>query len=543
MKELSNVLVGFFREHPWLVSVNLAFSLLVPIQDVVLPHFYGKIVGRIESKRALVFPFVVALVLLVVVQVGFSLGDWHDGIVGPKMQAYVRKAMINKVFETLENNNTEISMGDMMSRIVKLPEHIVDWFDKIKNYMVPYGITYMITIMYFMYYDLLLGSALLVLTGAFFYGVMLAPWRYMKRASLKDDALNTLHEEIDDTLRNITSVFGKGQAQQELDRLEQYEKLYTDANMQIVGSAVKTRLLALSTLVLFLMVFVIRFTSNRGRVKTSIFVSMFIMLLYVLSSMTQLADFVREMILDAGVLASFESFFAFKGGHATAGESTGPDRNNGIYIENLSFRYPNTKEPVIRGLSLYIRRGERVAIVGDIGSGKSTLLRILMRFQEPSSGRIYINGLPYNSIPVKELRRRIGYIPQQPVLFNRSIIDNILYGNERVPRSYVEALILRLGLDREFANLNRGLDTRVGKNGSNISGGQRQLVWCLRVLLNNPEIVLLDEPTASLDEKTKTVMKGLFDMFMTNRTVLMVTHDKTLVDYASRIVNVSVSRS
>lgn len=539
MKYLTSVLTEFFKKHPWLVSINLAFSLFIPIQDIVLPHIYGKIISNIEGGKKILPLFVTAVVLMIVIQLSFCVADWHDTLLGPQLQGYIRKSMMNKIFEKLETNNADILVGDMMSRIIKLPDHIVTWFDKVKNYIIPYTITYVIAVAYFMYYDLYLGTGLLVLTGVFFYAVLMAPWRYMKKSIVKDESLNVLHEEIDDVLRNITSVFGKGQNREELDRINRFEKAYIDANMNIMMSAIKTRVITLVILVMFMVVFVIRFTTNKNkRLTTAVFVSMFIMLLYILSSMAVLVDQVREMILDAGILASFEGFFGFKKSEKPPSFRQIPQRD-GIYIENLTYKYPKTNKPVIENLTMYIQRGERVAIVGDIGSGKSTLLKILMKFQEQTSGRIYLNGVPYENISLREIRQRIGYIPQQPILFNRSILENIMYGNKGVTRQYIEDIVNKLGIMEEFKNLKDGLDTKVGKNGSNISGGQRQLVWCLRVLLNNPEIIVLDEPTASLDEKTKVLMKRLFDMFMKDKTVVMVTHDKTLMDYATRSVTIT----
>jgi len=155
---------------------------------------------------------------------------------------------------------------------------------------------------------------------------------------------------------------------------------------------------------------------------------------------------------------------------------------------------------------------------------------------------MYLDGVPYAHIQAIDLRRRVGYVPQTPILFNRSIIDNILYGNVRYTRNDVENIMKFFGVYDEFANTEHGLDTNIGKNGSRLSGGQRQLIWCMRVLLYDPDILILDEPTASIDEKTKRVLHSMLNIIMQNKTVIMVTHDPFLEGIASRIVTIKQGR-
>ena len=124
-------------------------------------------------------------------------------------------------------------------------------------------------------------------------------------------------------------------------------------------------------------------------------------------------------------------------------------------------------------------------------------------------------------------------MPQSPILFNRTILENICYGNQHVNEEFVVYMMKELGLYEELGPI---LNTKVGKNGSSISGGQRQLVWTLRILLKNPEIVILDEPTSALDEKSKTLFIKLLNKLIDKKTVIIVTHDDTLMRYANRIV-------
>jgi ABC-type multidrug transport system fused ATPase/permease subunit len=197
---------------------------------------------------------------------------------------------------------------------------------------------------------------------------------------------------------------------------------------------------------------------------------------------------------------------------------------------------------ILNGVTLHITQGDSVAILGDIGSGKSTILKLLLGYYKPTRGTVYYNDVNYDDIPMKYIREKIGYVPQVPVLFNRTIMENIRYGNSKITREDVERTLRELNLYKEFAKHKDGLDTKVGKNGSVLSGGQRQLVWCLRVLLSNPDVLILDEPTSSIDEKNKILLKNLLARFMKGKTTIMVTHDPAIVSFASKFVIVKNGR-
>jgi ABC-type bacteriocin/lantibiotic exporter with double-glycine peptidase domain len=155
----------------------------------------------------------------------------------------------------------------------------------------------------------------------------------------------------------------------------------------------------------------------------------------------------------------------------------------------------------------------------------------------PQQGEIFMNGSAYSTLNNADVRRRIGYIPQTPVLMNRSIYENIVYGLPEEPsKEVVETLMRDLGLGQFLDKLPQGLDTSVGVHGSKLSGGQRQITWVLKAILMNPEIIIMDEPTSAVDEETKGVLHYLLENVMEGKTVIMITHDKYLLKFADRVV-------
>jgi ATP-binding cassette subfamily C protein LapB len=210
-----------------------------------------------------------------------------------------------------------------------------------------------------------------------------------------------------------------------------------------------------------------------------------------------------------------------------------------IKLDNINFKYNSSNTNIIQNLSIDVKKGERIALVGDIGTGKSTILKIILGLVKPTKGDIYLNGKNYNAIEQIDIFKNFGYMTQNPVLFNRSILDNILFGNEGATREDVIKLLEKFGLNVVFNRLEKGIDTLVGKNGSKLSGGQRQVVWFLRIYLHNPDILLMDEPTASLSKESKEQLWKLIKEGFSDKTIIMASHDDYLIKLATRKVDIS----
>lgn len=543
MNEISKLFLQFFLEDPWSIVINIVFLLVIPIQDVLLPHLYGKVISAIEKKDALLKPFIIVIIVLILIQLGYLLSDWYDNKLFPKLQAYIRNNMLLTVFKNYETKHEELLLGDIMSKFIKIPTHLTQWFERCKNYILPYIIAYIFSVIYFMYYDKILGVGLAILIFIYAYLVLGAPSFFKNISVIKDNIQNDLHEEIDDTLGNLISIYGSDQQNHEIERLYTYEKNYIEAYQNTINGVLKIRAYVTPIIICFLLLFCYRCSTRlrKKEISADKFIPLFLILLYILDSMMMLTDQVRDMIFEIGIINNFEDMFSFIVPNKINNNILQNKFNipQGIVMHNVYFTYNSDVDPILNNFNLIIKPGERIAIVGEIGSGKSTVLKILLKLQEITSGEIYLNRLAYSNISVRDIRKRIGYIPQQPTLFNRTIFENIKYGNKNLTDNDIIKLFIKLGIENEFMHLKNGLNTKIGKNGSKISGGQRQLIWSLRILLHDPEILILDEPTASLDNKTKKTMIRLYDYFMSNKTIIMVTHDDVLMNYANRIITMN----
>jgi ATP-binding cassette subfamily C protein LapB len=197
---------------------------------------------------------------------------------------------------------------------------------------------------------------------------------------------------------------------------------------------------------------------------------------------------------------------------------------------------------VLKGVSLSLRPGERVAILGRIGSGKSTVLRLLAGLYQPSEGHVEVDGIDLRQIDPADYRARVGFVGQEPRLFNGTLRDNVLLDRPSAdPARLAEAARLT-GLDRVAAGHPQGWDLPVGESGALLSGGQRQLVALTRCLVTAPRILLMDEPTSSMDAQSEAAFLRQLHAASGACTLVMVTHRPAVLELVQRVVVVDAGR-
>ncbi len=213
-----------------------------------------------------------------------------------------------------------------------------------------------------------------------------------------------------------------------------------------------------------------------------------------------------------------------------------PHFRGDIEFKEVGFAYPGSELESLRNVSLRIKAGEKVGIIGRVGSGKSTLLKLILGLYQPSSGAVRVDGVDIRQLDPAELRRNIGYIPQDGVLFFGSLRENIALAAPVVSDAQLLAAADIGGLSDMINTHPRGFDMLIGERGESLSGGQRQGVAIARGLINEPPIVLLDEPTSSMDHSSEELVKAKMRQFCAHRTLLIVTHRTSLLDLVDRLI-------
>lgn len=210
-----------------------------------------------------------------------------------------------------------------------------------------------------------------------------------------------------------------------------------------------------------------------------------------------------------------------------------------IAFNDVTFRHGGADSPIFEAFDVHIKPGEKVGLVGHSGSGKTTFTRLLLRFSDIDSGTITIDGQNIASISQDDLRRHIAYVPQEPMLFHRSILENIRYGQPDASLETLHAVAKMAHADDFITDLPNGYETLVGERGIKLSGGQRQRIAIARAMLKNAPILVLDEATSALDSESEVLIQDALWKLMEGRTAIVIAHRLSTIQHMDRIIVLS----
>jgi len=213
-----------------------------------------------------------------------------------------------------------------------------------------------------------------------------------------------------------------------------------------------------------------------------------------------------------------------------------PALRGGVQFRDVQFRYPNAEKAILDGIDLDVQPGEMIAIVGPSGAGKSTLMGLLQRFNDPVAGSVSVDGMDLRTLQQVSLRRQIGVVMQDALLFNESIRDNIAYGRPDATAAEVEAAARAANAHEFITRMEDGYDTPVGERGGRLSVGERQRIAIARALLKDPPMLILDEATSALDVESEALVQTAIEELTRGRTTFVIAHRLSTVVNADRIV-------
>ena len=581
--DLLAIYLRYLRDYKWsMLAYFVLMFVAFPIEQIVFPNIYGKVVDLLgkPSKRSLFdrtkWYLVGAVGLLILSQALFTLIDTIDAYTLPALQSFYREQLLRDVFETFQREYDTLPTGNVVSKIVKLPLVVRQIYHQLRNYVLPTVIVSVVACGYYAYIDWGLGALLTVVLLAFYTYATVHSTTCIPSSQARDATCDKLHEDVDDTLTNMLAVYTHNRVGRELRRFDKkqtaHDDLYTESSMCAVWFKVWFS-------VFYIAIFVVVngyafYLAHKGRISVGSLVSIIFVNLFLIGNIQDFAGEIRDFVFNLGVMAEIQDYLNTLFGrgrkqgdaaHTTAGAThtaVPPSATHTlrrlalpkgrITFRGVTFRYPGRTTPALKNVSLTIRAGETVAVVGPIGSGKSTVTKLLLRLYTPQQGVVAIDGRDLSQYPPQVVRRHLGYVPQSPVLFDRSLYANLVYGTSPVhvpSKAKVRAFVRRMGVAPLFANVQGGLDARVGKHGEQLSGGQRQAVVLLRLALadafgHGPKraVLLLDEPTAALDLRSKQYVLALIRRLAKGRTTVIVTHDAAAVKVAERVVRMEGGR-
>ncbi len=372
----------------------------------------------------------------------------------------------------------------------------------------------------------------LIIWGSVAFQKWLAP-RY---AEVREK-VSLLNSRLSNNLSGITTIKSFTTEAYEINRLRQDSNAYRKSNQKAIRLSAAfiplIRLIILAGFTAILLYGGLQAASGTLAVGTySVLVFLTQRLLWPLTRLGQTFDlYQRAMASITRVMDLLDTPIAIHSGNIALSPST---TRGEVSINNITFAY-NQRQPVIENLSLHIRAGETIAIVGATGSGKSTLVKLLLRLYEIRSGNITVDGKNIKDIVLWDLRRAIGLVSQDVFLFHGTVRENISYGSPDASTNQIIEAAKIAEADRFIRELPQGYDTVVGERGQKLSGGQKQRIAIARAILKDPPILILDEATSAVDNETEAAIARSLEKITQNRTTIAIAHRLSTIRHSDCI--------
>lgn len=529
------IILEFIRKTPAMAVAYSLFIIAYPLTAVVTPMYIGKLLNAVTEAHGEITHGVrknlfIILVLYVVSLFLQTFLEIVDNIIAPRFYTFVRTKMIAYVINAYRRNFRHIEVGDAVYKIGNTPSAALKSLYQLRMLLLPGIVTIIGVTVYLFATHWSIGVMFLTVLVSYLviYAGMVSTC--MQRIAAAEQTQDKVMEHISDALENLINVYASGQSADQIARLERDQADLQSRMTAALICSTSYRFMSTFLIESFFVcgILLLMWLVVRGHLAASQMAPTALVLMRVQTLLFQLQSITLPLVYEIAVLRKIQTFLNrlptdtdTDASAPSASASTSPPSEPGlgsIVTHNLAYAYGTTS--VLRDVSVTINPAEKVIITGDIGSGKSTFVKILMGLL-PYTGSVKVAGLEVRDTPQRQLATIVFYMPQEAPLFNKSVFYNMTYGN-KATRADVQRLMDRFKIDYVT------LDTPLGKRGSHISGGQRQILYLLRAFLTPAPIILLDEPTASLDQRSKTRLMHILGELATNRTVLMISHDTTI---------------
>lgn len=538
---INEIFIGFIKKNIKLYIIYFITLLYIPINKVAIPHIYGKFISKLKNNNMNKSLKLLALLIgsWLTIQLIHSVSNIIYYNLMPKFNAYVRSKITNKIIDSYKNSYEDLLLGDTITKIIKSPWVVEDIFNIIEDFIFRHIIVILSVFIYLTYHNVGLGLLYIVCMIGIIAICYVFTKTCTKYVQISEKVYDMTHEEIEDTLSNLLSIYTSQKTTFEKARLNKLNTKVYQAEQKNMFCNNKFRVIYSVAFVLVFSIlniysFIIFY---KKKISLDILVAVIIINYTILTSFMSIYYETRRFIDIRGRMDVISQFIEKMPNKKNIAETElDIDSDFNIKISNLKFSYVPEK-PIINNLSFNIKQNEKIALVGSIGSGKSTIGKLLVRLIEYNEGHIYLNGVDIKHVNIDNLRTIINYIPQHPKLFNRTLYENIMYGvDKKISREEIYKMLEEMDLKKTVSDFKNMMDKNVGKGGTKISGGQRQIVWLLRLVLKNSKVIILDEPTSSLDKESKKDVIKFIKKFSKDKTIILITHDKELHNFVDRII-------
>ncbi|WP_366943993.1 ABC transporter ATP-binding protein/permease [Nevskia sp.] len=542
------MLKPYLAEFPGRLALALGLLFIAKIAGVWLPQLMKQLVDGLTPKEGLVLVVPAALLLAYGAFrfLNVLLGELRDLVFGKVAERAQRRAAL-RVFEHLHRLDLEFHLSRRTGALSRDIERGVDGISFLLRFLtfniVPtlFEIALVAAILWKQYDGRFAAIAALSVVIYVGFSVWVTEWRtkFVRAANTMDSKANT---RAIDSLLNYETVKYFGNERWEADRYDDsmaaWEKATSQNRMSLSALNTGQALIVAGSITAMMWLAASQVTLGEMTVGGFVAVNAYMIQLFVpLNFLGFVYREIRRALTDMQKMFGLIDQPPKIRDQPDAATLTIPRgvASAEIRFDDVRFAY-SAARPILRGVSFTIAPGRKLAVVGASGAGKSTLARLLFRFYDPDGGAITINGTDLRAMTQDSLRRMIGVVPQDTVLFNDSIEYNIAYGRPGASRADVERAAKLAHLDGFIARLPQGYDTQVGERGLKVSGGEKQRIAIARALLKDPPILILDEATSSLDSAAEAAILDALHAATERRTTLVIAHRLSTITDADTIL-------
>jgi len=546
------MLLPYLREYKKRVLFALAFLVMAKLASISLPFFLKYIVDTLDkgvasssqanTSELLLIPLALVCAYGAARFLNVLFNELRDTLFGRVTEGTIRKIGL-QVFKHLHRLDLDFHLNRQTGGLSRDVERGTTAINSLMRFLVFNIVPTLIEVGIVVVVMLLnygLGFALIILMSVLVYvaySVKATEWRtgYVREANIADSTSNA---RAVDSLLNYETVKYFTNEEFEASRYDQ-----ALAGWQRAKRKNRLTLFALNggqALIIAVGTTAMLALAAKGVAEGSMTLGDFVLvnafMMQIFIPLNFLGFIYREI---KGSLASIEALFSLLKKQPTvldqAQASSLQLTQGGIEFKRLSFHY-QSERPILKNISFTVRPGQKVALVGASGSGKSTLVKLLFRFYDPVAGQVLIDGQDIRAVTQHSLRRSIGIVPQDTVLFNDSIRENVRYGRPSASDAEVDEAIQLAHLDKFVQSLPQGLETVVGERGLKLSGGEKQRVAIARTILKRPLILVFDEATSSLDSESEKAILKAIDEVAQGHTSLVIAHRLSTIVDADQII-------
>jgi len=535
----SKLLIGVFA-----ILLSTALQLVFPVMvgnlvDGTLFNRYGVGTDSPEWFQNLNTVGLILVVIVVLILIFAYIGFVYISEVGERGLSDLRVAAYQNLILLPMLFHTKTRTGELSSRLLNDLAQIQElWIHDLRQFVRYFALAIGGAIMMFVIAPWLAGTILLVTPIVI--GISLWIGRYIRDLSAKSqEQLAKSAIVLEETLHGIEVVKAFHNEQHEIDRY----RSRIDEFLPPAISGARSRgffFCAILLISLVTAVFMMWYGSKgieKEWISPGEFTSFMFCLAFASSAGGVLAELYGKL---QRVIGANSRILEILGENA---EDLGEDElfvervRGEVEFRDVTFRYPSRREvKVLKEISLHAKHGERIALVGPSGAGKSTVIALLLRFFDPETGEILIDGRPATQFALGALRGQMALVPQEVMLFGGTIRDNIAYGKTKATHKEIEQAAAKANAHEFIAALPEGYETQIGDRGVQLSGGQRQRIALARAIIKDPAILILDEATSSLDSESEKLIQEALDELLKGRTSFVIAHRLSTVRKADKIL-------